>query len=59
MEKATTRLEVPIIIPSYEPDEKLPALLKKLQDAGIKNIILVDDGSGDESGKRACFKNGF
>ena len=35
-----------MIIPSLEPDEKLMRLLEKLHDAGIKNIVLVDDGSG-------------
>lgn len=38
--------ELPLIIPSLEPDEKLPALLDALQKAGITNIVLVDDGSG-------------
>lgn len=38
--------ELPLIIPSLEPDEKLPALLAALQKAGIRNIVLVDDGSG-------------
>ena len=40
------RLEIPIIIPSFEPDEKLLKLLQQLRDAGIVNIIVVDDGSG-------------
>lgn len=34
-----------IIIPSYEPDEKLLKLLKNLTDLNIKRIILVNDGS--------------
>lgn len=38
--------EMPVIIPAYEPDEKLIILLKKLKEAGIVNIVLVDDGSG-------------
>lgn len=38
--------EIPVIIPSYEPDEKLIRLLEKLTAAGFQNIILVDDGSG-------------
>ena len=46
-----SKWEIPIIIPSYEPDEKLPALLKKLKDAGFRNIVLVDDGSGQEYGR--------
>lgn len=48
MEQNEIRWEVPIIIPSYEPDEKLPALLKKLRETGFCNIVLVDDGSGEE-----------
>lgn len=39
---------VPIIIPSYEPDEKLPGLLQKLKERGFRNIVLVDDGSGEK-----------
>ena len=38
--------QIPIVIPSYEPDEKLPALLKKLRESGFTNIVVVDDGSG-------------
>lgn len=48
MEQKEIRWKVPIIIPSYEPDEKLPGLLKKLRETGFQNIILVDDGSGKE-----------
>ncbi len=40
--------QVPLIIPSLEPDEKLPRLLEQLKAAGIQNIVLVDDGSGPE-----------
>ena len=39
--------ENPVIIPSYEPDGKLPALLQELSDGGFENIIIVDDGSGE------------
>lgn len=48
MEQKETRREVPIIIPSYEPDEKLPDLLKNLRETGFRNIVLVDDGSGEK-----------
>ena len=41
---------IPIVIPSYEPDEKLIRLLGKLRDAGFVNIVLVDDGSGSAYG---------
>ncbi len=47
MEQNSARWEVPIIIPSYEPDERLPGLLKDLKKAGFRNIVLVDDGSGE------------
>lgn len=47
MEQEKRRWEVPIIIPSYEPDEKLLKLLKELKEAGFQNIVLVDDGSGE------------
>lgn len=40
--------QIPIIIPSYEPDEKMIALLEKLKQADMRDIILVDDGSEGE-----------
>lgn len=40
--------EIPVIIPSYEPDEKLPALLADLKESGFSHLILVDDGSGEK-----------
>lgn len=39
--------EIPVIIPSYEPDEKLITLLTALQEAGIRHVVVVDDGSGE------------
>lgn len=38
----------PVIIPAYEPDEKMIALLEKMQQAEIRDIIIVDDGSEGE-----------
>ncbi|MBQ9928635.1 MAG: glycosyltransferase [Lachnospiraceae bacterium] len=38
---------LPLVIPSYEPDEKLLRLLADLGTAGFRNIIIVDDGSGE------------
>lgn len=38
--------EIPVIIPAYEPDEKLITLLQQLKEAGIVSIVVVDDGSG-------------
>ena len=39
---------VPIIIPSYEPDERLLKLLDGLQDNKLEPIVIVDDGSSAE-----------
>lgn len=39
--------EIPIIIPSLEPDERLLKIVKDIQDIGMKNIIVVNDGSGE------------
>lgn len=38
---------IPLIIPSYEPDDRLITLLQNLKSAGFTNIIVLDDGSGD------------
>ena len=37
-----------ILIPSLEPDERLPAYVRQLADSGFGHIVVVDDGS-DES----------
>lgn len=37
--------EIPVIIPAYEPDERLLVLLEKLHEAGVRPVILVNDGS--------------
>ena len=37
---------IPIIIPAYEPDDRLITLLKTLKKASISPIILINDGSG-------------
>ncbi|MDO5540470.1 MAG: glycosyltransferase family 2 protein [Eubacteriales bacterium] len=41
---------IPIVIPSYEPDGNLIKLLEDLKDAGLGPVILVDDGSGERYG---------
>lgn len=38
--------KTPIVIPAYEPDDRMLKLLQSLVAADQKNIILVDDGSG-------------
>lgn len=40
--------EIPVIIPAYEPDEKLITLLHALQKTGIRHVVVVDDGSGEQ-----------
>ena len=41
-------IEVSAVVPSYRPDEKLPAVVQGLADAGFARVILVDDGSGGD-----------
>lgn len=38
--------EIPIIIPSLQPDQRLLELLEQLKDTNENPVILVDDGSG-------------
>ena len=38
---------VPIIIPAYEPDERLVELIRTLKKEMVQPVIIVDDGSGD------------
>ena len=40
---------IPIIIPAYEPDEKLIKLLSELKNAELSPVILVDDGSDKDT----------
>lgn len=42
---------VSVIIPSYKPDEKLLSTVRDLKEAGFEDIIVVDDGGGEEYGK--------
>jgi putative flippase GtrA len=37
--------DIVVIVPSYEPDEKLITLLADLQRSGFQHILLVNDGS--------------
>lgn len=40
--------KVSVIIPAYKPDEKLIATLNDLVRVGFSDILVVDDGSGEE-----------
>ena len=40
--------KIPVIIPSYEPDEKLIALLHRLKESSMEQVVIVDDGSEGE-----------
>ena len=39
---------VPIVIPSYEPDDRLIALLEDFEAKGMGPVIIVNDGSSEE-----------
>ena len=36
-----------ILIPSLEPDERLPAYIQKLKEGGFAHIVVIDDGSSE------------
>jgi len=39
---------IPILIPAYQPDEKLLRLVEQLQAVGLRDIVIVDDGSRND-----------
>ena len=39
---------IPIVIPAYEPNERLVELIKQMQSECGEQVILVDDGSGPQ-----------
>ncbi|WP_034443933.1 bifunctional glycosyltransferase family 2/GtrA family protein [Butyrivibrio sp. AE2032] len=39
---------IPVIVPAYEPDEKLITLVDELVEASLSPIVVVNDGSGKE-----------
>lgn len=39
--------DIPVVIPSYEPDRQLVQLCKNLSDLNL-TVIVIDDGSGEE-----------
>ena len=46
MEKHAAEQAV-ILIPSLEPDERLPAYIRKLKEGGFAHIVVSDDGSSE------------
>lgn len=34
-----------MLIPSLEPDDRLPAYVRRLLDKGFQHVVIVDDGS--------------
>ncbi len=40
---------IPIVIPAYEPDDKLIGLMDNLASAGLSPIVVVNDGSDKEN----------
>ena len=38
-----------VVIPSYNEGDRVARVVKEVQDAGFRKIVLVDDGSDDES----------
>jgi glycosyltransferase involved in cell wall biosynthesis/SAM-dependent methyltransferase len=47
-----SQFDVPILIPAYQPGESLPVLVQALLDLGVRNIVVVNDGSGPEFRER-------
>ena len=39
---------VPVVIPSYEPEKCLLKLCSQLYENGIRDVIIIDDGSGED-----------
>lgn len=39
--------DIAILIPSLEPDERLPAYIRSLSESGFGHIVVVDDGSSE------------
>ena len=38
---------IPVIIPAYEPDERLIGLLEDFRKENIRDVVIVNDGSGE------------
>lgn len=49
MENIMNKDKISVIIPAYQPDEKLLTTLQSLITAGFSDILVVDDGSSEEA----------
>ncbi|GHU55591.1 dolichol-phosphate mannosyltransferase [Clostridia bacterium] len=47
-ERKIDNLNVTVIIPSLNPDEKLASVVRSLHENGFSNIVLINDGSKEE-----------
>ena len=47
-EAAFAAKRVSVIVPSYNPDEKLASVVSGLEDAGFDDIIVINDGSSPD-----------
>ena len=47
MANSSAAAEAVILIPSLEPDERLPAYIRRLSESGFAHIVVVDDGSAE------------
>ncbi|MBE6671485.1 MAG: glycosyltransferase [Ruminococcaceae bacterium] len=43
--------DVSVVLPSYKPDEKLRGVVHGLIESGFKDIIVIDDGGGEDYNK--------
>ena len=41
--------KVTVVIPSLDPDDRLPAVIRGVQEKGFTDILLVDDGSAEQN----------
>jgi glycosyltransferase involved in cell wall biosynthesis len=52
MEKQTES-KIFIVIPAFDEESVIQGVIKEVQDAGYENIIIVDDGSHDDTHGKA------
>lgn len=45
--------DVFIVIPAFNEEERIAPVVRSLRDVGFKNIVVVDDGSKDQTAERA------